>query len=206
MQAKKQSGKKFIIHEIPYVWPKNILKKKNKKLNIGFNPNLFTNTTLIKYFDDSCNLTPINKNLFNFKRYNLKKENLIYKIDNKVIGESAESKIKRVVKFLRKEKIDNLFISSGENVCWLLNIRGKDLPNSPVINCQAFLSNKGKIYLFVDIRKLKIVNNYLRNKKINFFEPKRFFSVISSIKTNTCVVDSQTCSMFNESLIKSCAN
>ena len=28
IQAKKQSGKKFVIHEIPYVWPKNILKKK----------------------------------------------------------------------------------------------------------------------------------------------------------------------------------
>ena len=27
IQAKQQSGKKFIIHEIPYVWPKNILKK-----------------------------------------------------------------------------------------------------------------------------------------------------------------------------------
>ena len=204
IQAKKQSGKKFVIHEIPYVWPKNILKKKNRKLNIGFDPKLFTNMTLLKYFEDSCNLTPINKNLFNFKKDKIKKENLIYKIDNNVIGESSESKIQRVVKFLKKEKIDNIFISSGENVCWLLNIRGKDLPNSPVINCQAILSNKGKIYLFVDIRKLKIVNNYLRNKKINFFEPEKFFDVISSIKKNTCVIDSQTCSVFNENLIKSC--
>ena len=34
LQAKKQCGKKFIIHEIPYVWPKNILN--NKSFNIGF--------------------------------------------------------------------------------------------------------------------------------------------------------------------------
>ena len=74
LQAKKQSGRKFIIHEIPYVWPKNILKKKNKRLSIGFDPKLFTSTTLIKYFEDSCNLTPINKNLFNFKKDNLKKK------------------------------------------------------------------------------------------------------------------------------------
>ena len=26
IQAKQQSGKNLIIHEIPYVWPKNILK------------------------------------------------------------------------------------------------------------------------------------------------------------------------------------
>ena len=29
-KQKKKSGKKFKICEIPYVWPKNILKKKKK--------------------------------------------------------------------------------------------------------------------------------------------------------------------------------
>ena len=46
--------------------------------------------TLLKYFEDSCNLTPINKNFFNFKKDKIKKENLIYKIDNNVIGESND--------------------------------------------------------------------------------------------------------------------
>ena len=30
IQAKRQSGKKFSIHEIPYIWPKDILKKLQK--------------------------------------------------------------------------------------------------------------------------------------------------------------------------------
>ena len=64
LQAKKQSGKNFKIFEIPYVWPKNLLKKIKKKLNIGFNPNLFTYTTLSKYFEDTCNLIPINAKIF----------------------------------------------------------------------------------------------------------------------------------------------
>ena len=45
IQAKKQSGKKFKIHEIPYKWPKDILKNKNS-LKIGFDPKLFTKETL----------------------------------------------------------------------------------------------------------------------------------------------------------------
>ena len=49
INAKKQSGKKFNIHEIPYIWPKNIFRKKKIKLNIGFNPKLFTNTTLLPF-------------------------------------------------------------------------------------------------------------------------------------------------------------
>ena len=32
LQAKKQSGKKFKIIEIPYVWPKDLLKNKILKL------------------------------------------------------------------------------------------------------------------------------------------------------------------------------
>ena len=42
IQAEKESGKKFQICEIPYVWPKNILKK---RIKIGFDPNLFTKET-----------------------------------------------------------------------------------------------------------------------------------------------------------------
>ena len=63
IQAKQQSGKKFIIHEIPYVWPKNILNK-YKFFNIGFDPKIFTRDTLKVYFNDTCNLIPINKDLF----------------------------------------------------------------------------------------------------------------------------------------------
>ena len=55
IQAKQQSGKKFIIHEIPYEWPKDILKD-NARLNIGFDPKLFTTETLKIYFNASANV------------------------------------------------------------------------------------------------------------------------------------------------------
>ena len=47
IQAEKESGKKFKICEIPYIWPKDILKK---QIKIGFDPDLFTRVTLNKYF------------------------------------------------------------------------------------------------------------------------------------------------------------
>ena len=53
-KQKKKSGKKFEICEIPYVWPKDILKK---KIKIGFDPNLFTWETLNKYFGDELQLS-----------------------------------------------------------------------------------------------------------------------------------------------------
>ena len=202
IQAKKQSGNKFRIHEIPFVWPKNICEEK-KLSNIGFDPKIFTNDILKTYFNDFCNLVPINQKLFEEKIEKIKKENLVYSIDHKIIGETVKSKINRLKKILKKNKIDNLFISSGENVCWLLNIRGKDLPNSPVANFQAILTSQGKIILLGDLRKLKNIKNELIKKKISFLERSAFFKILNSLKGKSFCIDGKSCSVLNENLIKS---
>ena len=202
IQAKKQSGNKFRIHEIPFVWPKNICEEK-KLSNIGFDPKIFTNDILKTYFNDFCNLVPINQKLFEEKIEKIKKENLVFSIDHKIIGETVKSKINRLKKILKKNKIDNLFISSGENVCWLLNIRGKDLPNSPVANFQAILTSQGKIILLGDLRKLKNIKNELIKKKISCFERSAFFKILNYLKGKSFCIDGKSCSVLNENLIKS---
>ncbi len=202
IQAKQQSGKKFIIHEIPYEWPKDILKD-NARLNIGFDPKLFTTETLKIYFNNSCNLFPVDSNLFKTKAEIVNKDNLIYQINSSVVGESSKSKINRLNKILKSEKLDNLFISSGENVCWLLNIRGKDLPNSPIANFQAILTSNKNIILFGNIKKLKNIKKEFLKNKISFHEKDDFFKILSSLKGKSFCIDSKTCSVFNEKLINS---
>ena len=112
IQAKRQSGKKFNIHEIPYVWPKDILRN-YETLNIGFDPKLFTKETLKLYFDKSCNLIPINSDLFKSKAETINKHNLVYSINSSITGETSASKIERLIKIIKKEKIDNFFVSAG---------------------------------------------------------------------------------------------
>ena len=201
IQAKRQSGKKFNIHEIPYIWPKDILKN-HKRLNIGFDPKLFTKDTLKLYFDNSCNLFPIKSRLFKSTTEKINNYNLVYSINNSIVGESSSNKIQRLTKIIKREKIDNLFISAGENVCWLLNIRGKDLPNSPIVNFQAILTSSKEVILFGNLKKLKVIKKKL-NKKITFFEKDEFFKVLSSLKGKTFCIDGKTCSVLNESLINS---
>ena len=201
-QAKQQSGKRFNIHEIPYVWPKDILKNYNPK-NIGFDPKLFTKDTLKLYFNNSCNLFPVTSNLFKNRIEKINNDNLVYSISSSISGESSQSKIKRLKKIIKRKEIDNLFISSNENVCWLLNIRGKDLPNSPIANFQAIFTNKQEIFLFGDIRKLKIIKKRLLNENIVFFEKNKFFQILNSLKGKSFGIDNKTCSLFNENLINS---
>ena len=202
IQAKKQSGKKFIINEIPYIFPKDVLKNYNYP-KIGFDPKLFTHETLKLYFGNSCNLLPIYTNLFKDKIETINISKYVYSIDHSITGESRSSKITRVINILKKEKIDNLFISSNENVCWLLNIRGKDLPNSPIANFQALLTKKREIILFGNIEKLKFVKKKFLKDKITFFEKDKFFQVLNFLKGKFFCIDSKTCSILNENLINS---
>ncbi len=200
IQAKQQSGRRFLIHEIPYVWPKDILNNYERK-SIGFDPKIFTKDTLNLYFDNSCNLIPINHDLFKNKIEKINNVNLVYSIDNSITGESSYNKIKRLNKIIKREKIDNLFISSNENVCWLLNIRGKDLPNSPVANFQAIFNKNNEIFLFGNIKKLKNIKKKLSNKKIFLFEKNSLFQILNYLKGKFFCIDSKTCSVHNENLI-----
>ncbi len=203
LQAKKQSGKNFKILEIPLIWPRNIFKSSKNKLDIGFDPKLFTYNSLNHYFDNTCNLIPINDGLFyKINNKNLK-TNKFYKLSKKITGESSKSKISRVIKILNKKKIDYLFISAGENVCWLMNIRGKDLPNSPIANCNLILTKNREIYFFSKLNKISQIKKKFINQKIFFYEEDKLFEILSSIKPGSFCIDGKTCSVFNEEIIKS---
>ncbi len=196
IQAEKEVGKKFEICEIPYVWPKDILKK---KIKIGFDPDLFAWETLNKYFGYNYNLVPIK---YKFKRKSNTKDNHpFFSLETSTAGESTNQKINRLIKIMKKNKIDYNFISSGENICWLLNIRGKDLPNSPIANCKMILTKDKKIYFFSSQDKIKKIKLSLKKLKIHFLKEDNIFKCLINLKSGNFCIDNKTCSVFEESLI-----
>ena len=196
IQAEKESGKKFKICEIPYIWPKDILKK---QIKIGFDPDLFTRVTLNKYFGDNYNLVPLN---FKFKSKNENKNNYsFFSLDPIVAGERENKKIDRLIKIMKKKKIDYTFLSSGENICWLLNIRGRDLPNSPVANCKVIITKEKQIYFFSNQKKISKIRLSLKKLKIQFLKENNILSCLVKLKNGNFCIDSKTCSVFEESLI-----
>ena len=64
-----------------------------------------------------------------------------------------DSKINRLINYLKKKKVKNIFISSNENVAWLFNIRGFDNPNSPIPNCKVILNYKKQVFFFQTKKK-----------------------------------------------------
>ena len=196
IQAEKESGKKFKICEIPYIWPKDILKK---QIKIGFDPDLFTWETLNKYFGDDYNLVPLN---FKFKRENKDENNYpFFSLDPIIAGETINNKIDRLIKIMKKKKIDYTFISSGENICWLLNIRGRDLPNSPIANCKIIITKEKQIYFFSNQNKINKIKSSFKKLKIHFLKENNILNSLVKFKNSNFCIDNKTCSVFEESLI-----
>jgi len=203
-QAKIESSKNFQIIEIPKLWPKNIFKS-NNKITIGFDPKLFTSSTLLRYFGNVCKLYPINNNLIDevYLEKTTKNVNLFYSLSSLTTGETTKSKINRVIEKIKKSKIDNIFISAPENVAWILNLRGKDNPYSPIPNCKIILTKNKKIYFFAQKIKIKKIIKLKIYKNFSFNEIDDIPNIINELKGKNFGVDGTTCSIFYQSLINS---
>jgi Xaa-Pro aminopeptidase len=69
-------------------------------------------------------------------------------------GESREAKITRIAAPLASNGIDYLLLTAPDSICWLLNIRGDDVPYTPFALCFALLGTDGQVMLFIDERKI----------------------------------------------------
>ena len=199
IQAHNESAKNFKIIEIHKNLPNAIIK--NYKL--GYDPSLFTSTNLKNYFSNNS-LISINENLidqiFKFKE---KKTKPFYSLKKKVVGETHQSKILKIINFLKLNKADYLFISAPENVAWLLNIRGYDNPHSPIPNARLIINKNKKLFL---ITKKENVKKIIREKKIKnnqIIDHMELPNLISELKGRNFITDKKTCSVFYENIIKS---
>ena len=160
IQAKLESGENFKIVKIHQKLPKNIFKN----IKLGFDPNLFTYNQLNYLFGKKIKLKAVKKNLIDqiFKTKKILGKPF-YSLPTSATGKSHKKKIDLVSRYIKNKKADFLYISSPENVAWLLNIRGSDTPYSPLPNCNIVLSKNKKLYIFTKTDKGK---NLLLQKKL----------------------------------------
>ncbi len=58
---------------------------------------------------------------------------------SRLSGENTTKKIKKIQKKLSLNKEQGFILTCSDSICWLTNIRGEDVPNSPLMNCYAIV-------------------------------------------------------------------
>ena len=175
IQSEMESGKYFKIID----YKKIINCKLFKNLKLGLDSKLFTHEQIKNYFLKYNKVKFLSNNLIDeIKTQKFIKNIPFFSLKDEIVGENKKSKINKIVNYLKKNKTDNLFVTAPENVAWILNIRGKDGPNSPIPNSRLIINKSKKIYLIAEpprVKKIiqeKIIN---KNQLINTNNlPKKF--------------------------------
>ena len=116
----------------------------------------------------------------------LTKTKSIFKLNNKFVGYSVKKKHRALFLNIKSKFI---IISSPDSICWLLNIRGYDLENSPLVMSR-LIATKQKLYVFLDSKKApeKLIKH---DSSICFISSTKFDGYLKKInKKDTIYLDS----------------
>ncbi|HEY0300466.1 MAG TPA: M24B family metallopeptidase, partial [Rhizomicrobium sp.] len=114
--------------------------------------------------------------------------------DANLAGESAEAKRTRIAEEVKAQGADAAVITLPDSICWLLNIRGGDVPHTPFALSFAIQHADGSTDLFMDARKsspelLQHLGNAVRLRA-----PSEFAPALDALKGKTVVADPGTAS------------
>lgn len=109
-------------------------------------------------------------------------------------GESPESKRKRIAELLAEEDTDAALISLPDSIAWLYNIRGGDVPHTPLPLSFSLLHKDGHGELFIHPAKVTDeLRNHLGNQ-VTLRRPNELAGALEALgKAGACVrLDPQT--------------
>ena len=120
-------------------------------------------------------------------RPSLSKEK-IFVLDTKYCGENTQSKLQRLRKAMKEENTDIHIITSLDDIAWLFNIRGNDIPCNPVVLSYAIITMDRAI-LFVDKDKIdRDTEKYFQENNIAVADYFSFYEELKNIDNSQKVL------------------
>ena len=95
-------------------------------------------------------------------------------------GESHADKRIRLAADLSKADATSAVITLPDSLCWLLNIRGADIPRNPIVQGFAILHSTGGVDLFMASTKLDDVRDHLGDS-VTCHPPDAFLSMLATL-------------------------
>ena len=119
--------------------------------------------------------------------------NEIFTLPEDITGESAKSKIERIVTAIKKEDADGMLMVTLDTIAWTFNIRGNDVDFNPVAVAYAYISEKETV-LFINPEKLtNEVTDNLKQQGVVLADYHKVFEYVGNLpsKTNILITGSK---------------
>ena len=127
----------------------------SENARVGIDPYLISATRFLELEkslkSNKIQLTAVPSNLVDlvWKERPKFPDNPIFPLAFEFTGESWQDKIKRVREEMEKKRCQLTVLTALDNIAWILNLRGSDIPFNPVFFSYLFLTDKS-VYFFVD--------------------------------------------------------
>ena len=111
-------------------------------------------------------------------------------------GESSQSKRGRIAENLKQRKADAAVLTLPDSICWLLNIRGADVPHTPFVLSFALHHADGSTELFMDPRKSSPELLRHLGNGVTVRSSEEFASALDALKGKNVLADPSTGAAF----------
>ena len=96
-------------------------------------------------------------------------------------GVASSLKRGTVAERLGEDSVDAAVLSAPDSIAWLVNMRGGDIPNTPVALCFAVVDRTGAVDLFIDSRKLTSRLRSVFDSGVSVSPPDRFGAALDRL-------------------------
>lgn len=115
-------------------------------------------------------------------------KNEIFILPEEITGESAKSKIRRIVDSLKKEDADGMLMVTLDTIAWTFNMRGNDVDFNPVAVAYAYISENETV-LFIDPDKLTSeVSHNLKQQGVKLAPYDNVFAYVENLPANSTLL------------------
>ena len=104
-------------------------------------------------------------------------------------GETSRSKRARLAEDLKKRGADAAILTMPDSLCWLLNIRGADVPHTPFALAFAILNADATVDLFMDARKSSPELLQHLGNEVRLAAPADFGPALDALNGKTALAD-----------------
>jgi len=175
---------RHLVDQPPTDWIAKHLKKGDK---LGYDPWLL-NAEQVQRYEKACaktgaKLVPVTPNPVD-AIWSGRPERPIATINaqpTQFAGRGAKEKLVEVSKALAKAGADATVLTLPDSVAWAFNIRGRDVPYTPVVLAFAILKRKGKAELFIDPMRLPEDVRALVKKVADVKPPEKLLASLKAL-------------------------
>lgn len=113
----------------------------------------------------------------------------LYILSKFFAGKSFEEKLTAVRNILKDKKAQGYLLTALEDQAWLYNLRGDDIPHTPVFLSYTYITNDS-ITLFIDSNKIDLeVSKYLDSQSVVIKPYFEIYEFVKTIKAKNILLD-----------------